>query len=139
MAQPRDIPALLDFIDSRGGVPHAWGRDANDCVSFVAGAVEAQTGRNPLGRLRWSDKASGLRTIARLGGLEKAFDARFLRIPPAMAQRGDIGAVADSDLDLHPMIVEGDKLVGPGERGNRRLPRALMIAAWRATEGPADE
>jgi hypothetical protein len=40
----RDIEALLAFIEERLTVPHAWGRNGNDCMSFVAGAIDAQTG-----------------------------------------------------------------------------------------------
>jgi hypothetical protein len=33
--------------------------------------------------------------------------------------RGDIGGVLTPQFGIHPMIVEGLTLVGPGDRGNR--------------------
>jgi hypothetical protein len=47
--------------------------------------------------------------------------------------RGDIAGVPDADLGIHPMIVEGDMLVGPGDKGLRRLPRRAMTIAWSTT------
>lgn len=142
---PRDVAALIAFIDSRHGVPHAWGRGSyspgpstptvagNDCVAFVLAAVEAQTGIRAAATLDWTDEESARRVISRYGSLESAFDAFFDRIPPGHAHRGDIGGVGDETFGIHPMIVEGQTLVGPGERGNRRVPRKAMVVAWDAT------
>jgi len=132
-ALQRDIAALLTFIESRQRSPHAWGREANDCCSFPIQAVEAMTGRNPCGRLTWTTRSGALRVIKRSGGLEKAIDRYFVRIAPARAMRGDIAGVADAKFGLHPMIVEGETLVGPDGKGNRRLPRRAMVVAWSAT------
>lgn len=130
----RDIAALIAFIDSRQTVPHCWGRNANDCLSFVAGAVKAQTGVDPARGLRWTGEVSGLRLLKKLGGVEAVLDARFERIPPAMAMRGDIAGVPDEALGIHPMIVEGITLVGPGDHGNRRMKRSAMTVAWSAVK-----
>jgi hypothetical protein len=126
----RDISALIAFIDSRQSVAHAWGRDENDCVSFVLGAVEAQLGVRIAADIHWTSRPSARRIIARFGTLEGAFDAHFERIAPAFARRGDIAGVADDEFGIHPMIVEGDLLVGPGDRGNRRMKRSAMVVAW---------
>lgn len=128
----RDIEALLAFIESRHNMPHEWGRNKNDCVSFALEAAKVQTGRGRASAVRWHDEKSGLRAIKKLGGLEAAFDKYFQRIPPSMAQRGDIAGVPDERVGIHPMIVEGDLLVGPGDRGNRRLSRRAMTVAWSA-------
>lgn len=125
--------ALVRFVDSRQSAPHAWGRAANDCVAFVLDAVEAQTGRSRASRLSWSTPADALRVIRRFGTLQAAFDHYFQRVPPALAMRGDIGGVPDEAFGIHPMILEGDLLVAPGEKGNKRVPRRAMIMAWSAT------
>lgn len=138
MSADRNVPALIAFLGERATRPHAWGSRNNDCIAFIAGAVKAQTGKNPLGRLNWSSKDAALRVLAREGGIEAALDRRFRRIAPAHARRGDIGAVADADLGLHPMVVEGDMLCAPGARGLKRVPRRLMLAAWSAVSGPDD-
>ena len=133
MAGERDIAALIAFIDSRQAVPHEIGREANDCASYALDAVEAMTGVRAAKRLKWSNDAGARRIIARYGSLEAAFDAHFERIPSAFAHRGDIAGVPDEELGIHPMIVEGETLVGPGDRGNRRMKRRTMICAWSAT------
>jgi len=129
----RDVKALLAFIDERQNRPHEWGRKANDCVSFVLGAAKAQAGHDRATAIRWTDEKSGLRAIKKAGGLEKAFDRWFVRIPPAQAMRGDIAGVPDGRFGIHPMIVEGEMLVGPSDKGNRRLKRREMTMAWSVT------
>lgn len=131
-ARQRDVAALLAFIESRHAIPHALGRKRNDCVAFVLGAVRAETGRNRDGGHNWSTLSGAMRVLKRFGSLEAAFDAHFQRIPPAHAMRGDIAGVPDTVFGIHPMIVEGELLVGPGEKGNRRMPRRAMAVAWSA-------
>lgn len=128
MACSRDIPALIAFIDSRQTMPYLWGE--NDCAAFVGGAVKAATGKDPLKGLRWSSQTGAMRVLKRVGGMEAALDARFKRVSPTMAKRGDIAGVPDPALGIHPMIVEGEKLVAPGEDGNKRIPRRAMTVAW---------
>lgn len=129
----RDLTALTAFIDSRQNVPHAIGRSKNDCISFALGAVEAETGIRVAASIKWESPVAAMRALKKLGGVEKAFDRHFDRVPIAFAKRGDIAGVQDEELGIHPMIVEGDRLVAPGEKGNRRLPRSAMTIAWDAT------
>lgn len=129
---PRDIAALIAFVDARLTTPHGIGRGANDCVGFCLGAVEAQTGVKVAPKLAWTSRAAALRLVKRFSSIEAAFDAHFERIVPAFAMRGDIAGVPDDDFGIHPMIVEGDLLVGPGEHGHRRLKRIMMTCAWSA-------
>jgi hypothetical protein len=133
----RDAAALIAFIDSRQNTPHHWGRYENDCVAFVLKAVKALTGHVPSGIGRWNSRRSGFRLLKKYGSLEAALDAHFERIAPAFAKRGDIAGVPDEQFGIHPMIVEGDLLVGPGERGNRRMKRSAMTVAWSATDQKA--
>lgn len=134
MTAPRDLSALHAFIDSRQRIPRVWGRrNGNDCAGYVLDAVEAQTGVDRAPELDWTDERSGLRVITAEGGLEAAFDRRFQRIAPSLAQRGDIAGVDKGELGIQPMLVEGVTLVGPGDRGNVRLPRRAMTIAWSAT------
>jgi hypothetical protein len=128
MGCSRDIPALLEFINSRQTMPYWWGE--NDCATFVGGAVNAATGKDPLKGLRWSSQAGAMRVLKREGGMEAALDKRFKRVAPSMAKRGDIAGVPDPVLGIHPMIVEGEKLVAPGDGGNKRIPRRAMVVAW---------
>lgn len=135
----RDLEAFGRFLAERTALPHAWEK-GRCCVSFALGAAAAQTGRDVLGTLPdWRTQRQAKTVAARLGGLETAMDARFRRIPPAMAMRGDIAGVADAEFGVGLRAVEGRSLVGPGERGLRRRPRAEMIAAWSVEPGGGDE
>lgn len=132
----RDTDALFAYLERRGPMPHEFGRKANDCVSFLDGAVEAQTGKSRLGRLTWKDERAGLKLLKAEGGVEAGLDKRFKRIAPAHAHRGDIGAIEHPSLGLHPMLVEGPTLCSPGRRGLKRCPRSAMVAAWSVMDAP---
>jgi len=130
--QARDYAALLAFIESRMRTGFAWGKRANDCISFFGGAILAQTGVDRLAPLAdWNSKAGALRVLKQLGGLEAAADSVLTSVAPSMAARGDGGLVRVAS-GLAIMVVEGDTLVGPGEAGLVRLPRAAMLRAWSA-------
>lgn len=126
----RDLSALIAFIDSRQDVPHDWGRDKNDCVSFCLGAIEAQTGRVVAPSLQWKTRRGAVGALGRLGGMEAAIDKYLTRIPPSLARRGDIAGVPDEQFGISPAVVEGETLVAPGPKGNRRLKRRVATVAW---------
>jgi hypothetical protein len=126
----RDVNALTAYLAERAHMPHEYGRKANDCLSFPAGAVEAQTGKDPCRGLKWKSHASAMSLLNKLGGVEAVLDARFERIAPAHAMRGDIGVIPDPELGSQPMIVEGKTLCAPGAKGLKRAHRSAMTAAW---------
>ena len=128
----RDLKALFRFIGEREAMPHAWGRRANDCGGYALGAVEAQTGRVLFAGRDWTSERGAIVVLGRAGGFEAAIDGELPRIPTAMAMWGDVAGVTDDRFGIRLMIVEGDMLVGPGPRGNRRSPRSAMIMAWSA-------
>lgn len=129
---PRDYDALGRYLADRRIMPFDWGRKANDCVSFAGGAAFAQTGRDWLKGLRWSSQRQALALLTRLGGLDVAISARLPEIALAQAHRGDIAGVACDDLPggVRLMVIVGELLVGPGERGSAFESRAAMIRAW---------
>jgi hypothetical protein len=129
----RNFTAWLGFLAERSAVPFAWGREANDCVSFQLASVRALTGRDLSDRMpRWSSEATAKRALVRLGGLEAAVDGILRPIPIGHAQRGDVAGVRNRDGDWLLMSVEGHTLVGPGPNGLRRVPRHHMVKAWSA-------
>lgn len=135
----RDLDALLAFLEARAAMPFAWGRSRNDCVSFAAQAVRVQTGRSLaslIGRHRWSTALGAARVLKRRGGIEAALDRALAPVAPAQAMRGDVAGAPDDRLGLRLMIVEGTTLVGPGENGLVREPRAAMVKAWSAVARP---
>lgn len=130
----RDFEALIELMQARQARGFRW-RFPRDCVSFVAACVKAQTGRDLLaGVPRWRTRAEALAVADAQGGLIAAIDARLRRVEPAMARRGDIAGLPDPLFGVRLMIVEGDTLVGPGQRGLERLPRSEMVMAWSADD-----
>lgn len=131
----RNMAALYRLLQERATMPFAWGNDANDCVSFAAAAVCAQTGRKiKFGGHSWTTALGACRVLDQIGGLAAAVSAELVEIGPAFAMRGDIAGVPTrpGGNDILLMIVEGDTLVAPGESGLMRMPRSAMTMAWSA-------
>ena len=126
----RDLQALVAFIEARTAMPHDF--DGNCCVRYVLGAVEAQFGNAPDPGASWRTERGALRAIAKLGGIEATTDRLFAEVPIGEARFGDIAGVDDPARGFHVMLVEGQMLSCPGERGLERLPRRLMVRAWSA-------
>lgn len=127
----RDLDALHRFLADRQAMPFEWGDHANDCVSAAAAAIVAQGGPDFLADMRWSSEEEAYAALDAVGGLEEAVGALLTPIAPAFAQRGDIGAIAAGN-GLILVVVEGDTIGGPGPTRFRRLPRRLLVKAWRA-------
>lgn len=130
----RDFGAWVAFIESRQAMPHAWGKRANDCISFAALAVQALTGDDVLARCGhdWAGRRGALRVLAKVGGRAAAADLMLTRLPsPAFAHRGDVGLV-ETPAFASLVVVEGQLLVAPGASGLVRLPRSAMSIAWSA-------
>jgi len=125
----RDYDAYHRYMAARLVMPFAWGKTANDCISHGAGAIRAQNGRDVLVGLNWSTAIGAGRVIARQGGLEAMISARLARTAPALAHRGDIGAVAgDTYLGgLAIVVIDGATVIGPG---GMRFPRSALTLAW---------
>lgn len=130
----RDLIALVHYIENRIAQPYAYG--ANDCASFVLGAVEAQFAKPPPLAVTWKTETGAKRVIARLGGFEAAVDGLFRSIEHGQAAFGDIAGVIDPDRGFLVMLVEGQTLVAPGEHGLYRIPRNRMIRAWSSEPRP---
>lgn len=139
----RDTAALIAMLEERQAQGFLW-RFPRDCVSFAAAAIEAQTGRDLLAGIpRWNTRREALALAEAEGGLKAALDKRLTRLPPALAQRGDIAGVlargSDKRFGIRLAVIEGATLVGPGRHGLERLPRAAMVMAWSALlQEPAD-
>ena len=125
----RDHDALIAWLRARRDLPFAWG--SNDCFRHAFGAVKAQTGRNLARELgaRWTGKASALAELRRLGGVEAVLDRVLVRVPPAMAHRGDIG-LTDGDGGPCLVVFEGETVAGVHPTGHVRLPRGVVLVAW---------
>lgn len=126
----RNHAALIALLELRRARGFSW-RRGRDCVSFAAACSKAQGGVDFLdGIPRWKNRRQALAVADEVGGLSSALDQRLRRIAPAMAMRGDIAGLPDDLFGVRLMVVEGETLVGPGERGLERLPRSAMTMAW---------
>ena len=126
----RDHDSLVRYLVEMAAVPFTEAGGDNDCGRFAAGAVQAQTGRNPLGKLHWTTPRGAARMLRRHGGIEGLVTALLgPPIAPSQAQRGDIAGLPEGNFGLLLMVVEGAWLIGPG---NTRAPRGAMVRAWRA-------
>lgn len=135
----RDYAALIAAIEAHSARGFRW-RRGRDCVSFAAECVKAQTGQDLLaGVPGWKSRREAMALADERGGLIWALDQMLRPIAPAMAQRGDIAGLPDDLFGIRLMVVEGDTLVGPGQRGLERLPRSAMAMAWSVVKVAADE
>lgn len=127
----RNYPALMQYLYDRSQMPFAWG--TNDCVTFAAGAVQAQTGVDVLADIpKWTTEAEARAILATYGGLDAAVSKLLAEVHPAKAHRGDVGACNSVNGGLLLVVVVGQAVVGPDLRGLKHQPRAVMVKSWSA-------
>lgn len=121
---------LVEYIAARNEQRFTWGKGKQDCCSFAAGGVMAQTGVDLMADISDYATADEADAILATTSLEELTDARLpRREAPSFAQRGDVGlALLDGEPTL--MLVEGATIVGPGRRRLERLPRVALTIAW---------
>lgn len=137
--------ALDRYVTARLRTPFAWGRNANDCVSFALGALEA-SGRDlaALGEIgNWSTQRGAVRALRRFvrqsDGLMWAGVTKFVEllqgreVSRGFQRRGDIVFYPSEDAlgGAIGVIYPGanGELCAPGERGLvfQRLPAGARI------------
>jgi hypothetical protein len=122
---------LSDYLIAQRKKTFAYG--SFDCAHFVAGAVEAMTGENPMAEIREYDSELGsLRVLKELGfdDLEQFMDSKFTSILVGYAQTGDI-VLHDGSLG----IVIGAKAVFATEIGYTFVDRSDWLNAWEVGRG----
>lgn len=101
-------PRLPDWQDRLSALiarahrePFVWGQ--RDCCLWAADAALALTGIDHAADLRetYTDKASALAVLSRIGGLRGAADRAGRRIRPAFAIEGDVAIVRSGG---HPCL-----------------------------------
>jgi hypothetical protein len=127
---------LAAYLAPLRNVRFAWGkfrRGKLDCCTFSAGGVKAMTGEDPMPEFRGAyaseeEAEEALKTIG-AGSLIRTMNAKFERVPPSHAHRGDI-VMVDGNLG----IAFGDISLHVGAEGERqglvRYPRAQWRKAW---------
>lgn len=126
------LQSLLSFVESRRGVPHAWG--TNDCCLFAADAILAMTGVDHAADLRgtYSTEREANEIIGRYGSLE-AFLTHFLGDPsgPICARRGDVVTFVAPNGSECVGVCLGTSIACPGDNGLNMLPMSSAAKSWR--------
>ena len=123
---------LIDQIQRHSTIPFEWGK--SDCVTFPMDCVSAMTGEDPSRDHRhYSTPRGAAKALAKNGfaSVGDAFAAHFEEIPPAMAQRGDIGVVEGEAATAG--VVFMDVPIGKDVNGTRRVSRSLVTRAFRVS------
>lgn len=125
---------LNDYLAGQHGQTFEWGKA--DCALFVAGAVQAMTGKDFARgfRRKYRDEQGAAAVLEAAGArnLSEFVEQRLTRKPKAMAQRGDVAMVKGG----HLAIVFGEVTLGIGEdpatgrAGLIRIPRSDWRKAW---------
>jgi len=123
---------LSDYITVKRDQPFEYG--VNDCAHFVADAVKAMTGEDPVPELRgqYDSEFGSLRVMTEIGqgSLEATVDAKFPEIGIGHAQRGDI-AFFDGSIG----VVMGTFAWFVSDDGLERVPRSMWDKAWSVGRG----
>ena len=128
-------PRLAALIEEARHKPFLASRDGHDCCTFAAQAVELETGRNPLGDLRWENEREAARLVHDAGGL-RVMITKLLGEPiePGFARAGDVVLAIDpADARRREMLTvcHGPMLIAPGASGMAALPLTAGLCAWR--------
>jgi hypothetical protein len=119
-----------EFGKARASMPFAWG--SNDCCTFAAAAVEAQTGADPMASVPAYDSAAeAARMMEEGGGLEQLASSLIgPPVPAAMAGVGDIVLVVNAAREMLG-VCNGINVLAPGEAGMVVLGMESALAAWK--------
>lgn len=110
--------------------PFVWGQ--SDCAMW-ADVVRAMTGYDPIHDGRGYTSADGALRNLRAVGFRSVLDlvvARFPEVPPAHAQRGDIGFPADVSPLSGPLVIVGSEAVTKSLAGPIIVARGVIVRAF---------
>lgn len=103
---------LIAYVSGAARTPFEWGR--HDCALFAAGAVKAQTGKDPACGLRgqYRTAAGAMKHLRKLGytSLGDLIGAQFREVSPAFAQVGDLAVVHDDMATEALGVVQGERI-----------------------------
>lgn len=123
---------LSDYLISKRHLQFQYG--SHDCAHFVAGAVEAITGENPMSDITeaYDSQIGSLRVLKGLGfdDVEQFTDSKFTSIEIGFAQTGDI-VLHDGCLG----IAVSSKAVFVTEVGYTFVDRSEWLNAWEVGRG----
>ncbi len=123
---------LADVLATYQAAGFAWG--ARDCFRLPQDVARAVTGRAIWPEVRPYHSARGaLQRLARHGfrGVGDAFADVLEEIPPAFAQRGDVGVVIEDGAEAGVVVLGADLAGMAPDTGLTILPRARLARAFR--------
>ena len=136
---PRRLPdwaqRLSELVTARLDVPFAW--SSNDCVSFVADALQAMHGRDTMAEFRTvrANQRQAWLQLREGGGLKAGLArAGLVAVAPALASVGDVGVLAQGKGGRRKVLAlcNGEDALSPGPQGLMCTPLRQAVAAWRA-------
>lgn len=110
---------LNAYLAKVQNLPFEWGQ--NDCATFVANAIKAMTGEDPMEGFRGYKTEKEAKALIKARGYRNHVDfvrKHFKKVPQALAGPGDIAVMRGDILGLvqgeyiyHPGIEQGTGLV----------------------------
>jgi hypothetical protein len=133
MTRREDWPErLIETIERHAALPFGWG--ISDCFTLPMDCVLAMTDADPWAEVRdtYATERGAAKQLRQRGfeTLADAFASKFEEIPPSLAGRGDIGVV-DSPDGLAGVVFVDTGAIGKAESGVRRVPRSLVLRAFK--------
>lgn len=129
---PDWAPRLSALVVARLEQPFAWG--SNDCVAFVADALQAMHGRDLMAEFRTQrgNARQAARQLRAGGGMDAGLQrAGLVRVPTAMAAVGDVVWLRQGRRPVLALCNGADAL-SPGRQGLISTPLWQAVAAWKA-------
>lgn len=121
--------ALRAAVQAHIALAFDW--PTNHCVGFARKCGIAITGSSPLPDLSLANEEEADAEIAKRGAdLADAVSKLFKRIPPAHAQRGDLGIIEQKGVKILVVVVDSF-CAAPGPRCLRFISRTKMTDAFR--------
>jgi len=115
---------LPEYIQTHINKRFEWGE--HDCITFVIGWLELQTGKDYLSEHRpWRTAREASNKLRDLGGLFFLLQRNLKQINPNMAQDGDLTIYQDA---AH--IFSGRHIVSVGKEGLMFTDRTVAKEAW---------
>jgi hypothetical protein len=111
---------LVNEVSRLEGTAFKWG--TNDCFSLMMSMVEAITGDRPYKSVKYKSYRGSIGQLKKRGfkNLEEAIAAKFVRVPFALAQRGDLVVINDSEVGKAGGVLLGTDILVMGLHGTHR-------------------
>lgn len=119
---------ISQYIKENENTPFEWGK--NDCVLFIAKAVELITGLDYYSQFKYSTKEEAEKIIEENNGIQGLL-TKYLGQPHnnyMLAGRGDIVLMRLPEITCGLVDDSGQRIVALSEKGIVRLP---LNKAWR--------